>query len=100
MSRKRTVILISGRGSNMTALIAAAGDPDYPVEIVGVISDRADAAGLNIAKARGIATQVVARADHPSREAHDGAIDAALSSRWPAICGCSPPALSRNGRGA
>lgn len=80
MSRKRTAILISGRGSNMTALIAAAGDPDYPVEIVGVISDRADAAGLNIAKARGIATQVVARADHPSREAHDGAIDAALST--------------------
>jgi phosphoribosylglycinamide formyltransferase-1 len=68
--RKRTVVLISGRGSNMTALIAAASNPDYPAEIVGVISDRANAAGLGIAAARGIAT----------KEAHDGAIDAALVS--------------------
>ncbi|RWF38142.1 MAG: phosphoribosylglycinamide formyltransferase, partial [Mesorhizobium sp.] len=44
--RKRTVVLISGRGSNMTALIAAASDPAFPAEIVGVISDKADAAGL------------------------------------------------------
>ncbi|TIU82618.1 MAG: phosphoribosylglycinamide formyltransferase, partial [Mesorhizobium sp.] len=59
MSRKRTVVLISGRGSNMTALIAAAADPSYPVEIVGVISDRANAAGLGIAQSRGIATKVI-----------------------------------------
>ena len=44
--RTRTVVLISGRGSNMTALIAAASDPAFPAEIVGVISDKADAAGL------------------------------------------------------
>ncbi|WP_192364811.1 phosphoribosylglycinamide formyltransferase [Mesorhizobium mediterraneum] len=76
--RKRTVVLISGRGSNMTALIAAASNPDYPAEIVGVISDRANAAGLGIAAARGIATKVISRADYSSKEAHDGAIDAAL----------------------
>ncbi|TPN79517.1 phosphoribosylglycinamide formyltransferase [Mesorhizobium sp. CU2] len=79
MSRKRTVVLISGRGSNMTALIAAASDPDYPAEIVGVISDRANAAGLGIAQSRGVATKVIQRADHPSKDAHDAAIDAALT---------------------
>ncbi|TIL79622.1 MAG: phosphoribosylglycinamide formyltransferase [Mesorhizobium sp.] len=78
--RKRTVVLISGRGSNMTALIAAATNPGYPAEIVGVISDRANAAGLGIAAARGIATKVISRADYTSKEAHDGAIDAALAS--------------------
>ena len=78
--RKRTVVLISGRGSNMTALIAAASNPDYPAEIVGVISDRANAAGLGIAAARGIATKVISRSDYTSKEAHDGAIDAALVS--------------------
>ncbi|CAN7467274.1 phosphoribosylglycinamide formyltransferase [Mesorhizobium amorphae] len=78
MSKKRTVVLISGRGSNMTALIAAASDAAYPAEIVGVISDRANAAGLAIAQARGIPTKVIVRADYASKEAHDGAIDAAL----------------------
>ena len=79
LRRKRIAILISGRGSNMGALIAAAADPDYPAEIVGVISDKADAAGLGIAAARRVRTQVVTRADHPDRQAHDRAIDAALS---------------------
>ncbi|WP_296736346.1 phosphoribosylglycinamide formyltransferase, partial [Mesorhizobium sp.] len=74
-----TVVLISGRGSNMTALIAAAADPSYPAEIVGVISDRANAAGLGIAQSRGIATKVIQRADYPSKDAHDAAIDAALT---------------------
>ncbi|TPK93152.1 phosphoribosylglycinamide formyltransferase [Mesorhizobium sp. B2-4-12] len=78
--RKRAVVLISGRGSNMTALIAAASDPAFPAEIVGVISDKADAAGLAIAKARGIATQAISRADHGSKQAHDAAIDAALKA--------------------
>ncbi|RWF61772.1 MAG: phosphoribosylglycinamide formyltransferase [Mesorhizobium sp.] len=79
-ARKRTVVLISGRGSNMTALIAAASNLDFPAEIVGVISDRANAAGLGIAAARGIATKVISPADYTSKEAYDGAIDAALVS--------------------
>ncbi len=78
-SRKRVAILISGRGSNMSALIAAAADPDYPAEIIGVISDTPGAAGLGIAAARGVPAQVVARADHKSKQAHDEAIDAALA---------------------
>jgi len=78
MNRKRTAILISGRGSNMAALIAAAADPGYPAEIVGVISDRADAAGLGIAAAHGIPVRAVPRADHAGKDAHDAAIDKAL----------------------
>lgn len=78
MKRKRTAILISGRGSNMAALIAAAADPSYPAEIVGVISDKADAQGLGIAAARGVPVQVVARGDHAGKDAHDAAIDKAL----------------------
>jgi len=78
MTRKRTAVLISGRGSNMTALIDAAADPDYPAEIAGVVSDKADAPGLGIAIARGIPVKVVARKDFADREAHDAAIDQAF----------------------
>lgn len=80
MQRKRTVILISGRGSNMAALIDAASDPAFPAEIVGVISDKANAPGLGIAASRGVATKVVTRADYASKEAHDEAIGAALDT--------------------
>lgn len=75
---KRVVIMISGRGSNMAALVEAAREADYPAEIVGVISDKPDAAGLKAAESFGIATRVVARRDHASKEAHDIAIDAIL----------------------
>lgn len=59
MTRKRTAILISGRGSNMTALIEAARDRDYPAEIVLVVANRPDAAGLQRATEAGIATAIV-----------------------------------------
>lgn len=59
MQKKRVAILISGRGSNMAALIEAAKDKDYPAEIALVVSNRADAVGLANAKAKGIATAVV-----------------------------------------
>jgi formyltetrahydrofolate-dependent phosphoribosylglycinamide formyltransferase len=76
--RKRVVILISGRGSNMAALVNAASEPSFPAEIVGVISDKADAVGLQFAAGQGIATRVIARADFADKEKHDAAIDAAL----------------------
>jgi formyltetrahydrofolate-dependent phosphoribosylglycinamide formyltransferase len=63
----------------MAALIDAAADPAYPAEIAAVISDQADAAGLGIATARGIPAQVVAGKDHANKQAHDAALDAALS---------------------
>ena len=59
MTRKRAAVLISGRGSNMAALIEAAKAPDYPAEIALVLSNRPDAAGLKTAQTEGIATAVV-----------------------------------------
>jgi phosphoribosylglycinamide formyltransferase-1 len=59
MTRKRVAVLISGRGSNMAALIEAAKAADYPAEIALVLSNRPDAAGLATAKTNGIATAVV-----------------------------------------
>lgn len=57
--KRRVAILISGRGSNMAALIEAARAKDFPAEIAVVISNRAEAAGLERAKASGIATEVI-----------------------------------------
>ena len=59
MMKRRVAILISGRGSNMAALIDAATPADFPAEIAVVISYRADAAGVERAKASGIATELV-----------------------------------------
>ena len=59
MNRKRVAVLISGRGSNMAALIEAAKDKSYPAEIVLVLSNKADAGGLVTARDNGIATEVV-----------------------------------------
>jgi phosphoribosylglycinamide formyltransferase 1 len=59
MGRKRVAILISGRGANMAALIAAARNPDYPAEVAVVLSNRPAAGGLQRASAEGVATVVV-----------------------------------------
>ena len=95
-TRKRVAILISGRGSNMAALIEAAADPAFPAEIVGVISDQPDAPGLAFADARGIrASAIAAQPISPSKEAHDAGDrrraarrSAPRSSASPATCGC------------
>ncbi|WP_119391403.1 phosphoribosylglycinamide formyltransferase [Taklimakanibacter lacteus] len=79
MSRRRKVgILISGRGSNMQALIEAAKDPNYPAEIAVVISNRPDAKGIDFARAQGIATEIIDHKSFESRGAFDRALDAAL----------------------
>jgi phosphoribosylglycinamide formyltransferase 1 len=81
MSRKRVAILISGRGSNMSALIEAAKAQDYPAEIVLVVSNRPDAAGLDRARAAGIATAIVAHTLFgDDRAAFERAIDAELQA--------------------
>jgi phosphoribosylglycinamide formyltransferase 1 len=81
IAKKRVAILISGRGSNMVALIEAAKAQDYPAEIVLVLSNRPDAAGLERAREAGIATIVV---DHrpfgEDRAAFDHALDAQLQA--------------------
>ena len=77
--KKRVAILISGRGSNMTALIEAAKAKDYPAEIALVVSNRPDAAGLDRARSCGIPTAVI---DHTTfggdRETFEQALDREL----------------------
>ncbi|AVF05337.1 MAG: phosphoribosylglycinamide formyltransferase [Devosia indica] len=80
MTRKRVAILISGRGSNMAALIEAAKAPDYPAEIVGVLSNRAAAAGLETAAAAGIATASLAQSKFPSRDMFEDTMTQILES--------------------
>jgi len=66
MPRLRLGVLISGRGSNLQALIDACADPAYPAEIVSVISDRAEAPGLAIAAAAGISGVAIPHRDRPA----------------------------------
>jgi phosphoribosylglycinamide formyltransferase 1 len=77
-ARKRTAVLISGRGSNMKALIEAAHDPLYPAEIALVFSNVETAAGLAFAREAGISIRSFSHEGFPSREAFDMAVDAAL----------------------
>jgi phosphoribosylglycinamide formyltransferase 1 len=78
MARKATAVLISGRGSNMQALIDAAKDADFPARIVRVISNVWDAGGLKRAEAAGIATSVVDHRAFKGRAAFEAALDQAL----------------------
>jgi phosphoribosylglycinamide formyltransferase 1 len=71
-------VLISGRGSNLQALIDATADPAFPAEIALVISNRADAGGLARAEAAGIATKVIPHKEFANRQAFDAALDVAL----------------------
>ncbi|GAB4349928.1 MAG: phosphoribosylglycinamide formyltransferase [Oricola sp.] len=71
-------MLISGRGSNMEALIRAAKAPDYPADIVLVISDNPEAKGLETARNAGIPARAVSRAPYPSKRSHEKAIQDAL----------------------
>jgi phosphoribosylglycinamide formyltransferase-1 len=88
MNKTRVAVLISGRGSNMTALIEAAKAKDYPAEIVLVVSNRADAAGLARAREAAITTAVI---DHrpfgEDRQAFEHALDAELrKNRIEIVC--------------
>src|SRR5687768_8592923 len=79
MFRNRVAVLISGRGSNMASLIAAAKTPDYPAEVALVVPNRPDAAGHAHARGEGIPTEVV---DHTTygrdREAFEHALQCVL----------------------
>ncbi len=79
MTKVRAAVLISGRGSNLRSLIAAAADTDYPAEIVLVLSNNPDAPGLQLARAAGIAADAI---DHrpfgKNRPAHEAKLDARL----------------------
>lgn len=77
-ARVRTAVLISGRGSNLKSLIDACAAPDYPAEIVLVISNVEAAGGLQFARAAHIPTRVIPHKPFPTREAFDAEIDRAL----------------------
>ena len=79
-SRARTAVLISGRGSNMIALIEAARSPDFLAEIVLVLSDDPGAAGLSRARKLGVAAEAIDFRTHAGKPAFEAALDAQLAA--------------------
>jgi len=79
------VVLISGRGSNLQAIIDDAGDPECPFELRAVISNRPDAAGLERARQANIATRIVDHKSHTSRESFDAALAQAIDTCRPGL---------------
>ena len=77
--RLRVGVLISGRGSNLQALLDACAAPDFPAEIVCVLSNKADAAGLARAAQAGVSTVALSHRDFTSREAFGAAMTDALT---------------------
>lgn len=84
-STARLAVVISGRGRNLAALRAAVADHRIPAEIVGVISNRADAAGLELARSAGLPTFVIPHVDYPDRIAFDAALAGCLDALRPDI---------------
>ncbi len=80
MTRLRTAILISGRGSNMDALIAASKDPSFPADVALVLSNRPDAPGLAKAKAAGVATAAVDHKIYAGREEFERSLQLLLET--------------------
>src|SRR5512134_2629565 len=83
MALKRITVLLSGRGSNFAAIVEATRDPRFPGVVTHVISNRASAAGLVLARSLGIAASVVDHAAFASREAFDYALAAAVDAGAP-----------------
>jgi len=77
-SAHRLVVLVSGAGSNLAALLDAHADPAYGARVVGVVSDRPGAAALERARAAGVPTAVVALRDFPDRASWDRALTEAV----------------------
>jgi phosphoribosylglycinamide formyltransferase-1 len=78
MARLKVGVLISGRGSNLQALIDACAEPDYPAEIVLVLSNSTDALGIERASRAGLKTTVIPHGDFIDREGFEAALDGAL----------------------
>lgn len=83
MSKTRIAVLISGRGSNLSAILAAAAAPDYPAAVVAVIANKADASGLQLARAAGIATEVVPSQGITDRDVYDRGLQAVIDRFQP-----------------
>ena len=83
--RARVVVLISGTGTNLAALLEAHGDPAYGARVVGVVSDRPGVRGLDVAREAGVPTAVVAPADFPDRPAWDAGMAHAVDVFGPGL---------------
>ncbi len=81
----RIVILISGRGSNMQAIVQRCQEQAWPAQVVAVLADRPSATGLAFAQARGIATGVVDHKAHADRAAFDAALAQAIDAHRPTL---------------
>jgi len=82
---RNIVILISGRGSNMEAIVNAAKAEHWPARIAAIISNRDDAEGLHFAQQQGIAHHVVANRDYATREAFDAALRVLIDQYEPVL---------------
>ncbi|MCF8164106.1 MAG: phosphoribosylglycinamide formyltransferase [Sulfuritalea sp.] len=80
---KRIVILISGRGSNMQAMLKVAAAEHWPAQFAAVISNQPNAAGLDVARAAGIATAAINHRDYPDREQFDAALAELIDQHSP-----------------
>ena len=80
---KNLVVLISGRGSNMEAIVQACATEGWNARIAAVVSNRPDASGLDFARARGIATAVVDHRGHGSRESFDAELQRVIDGYAP-----------------
>ena len=80
MARLKVGVLISGRGSNLQALIDACADPAFPAEIVLVLSNKADAYGLERARQACIPAAVISHRDYPDKPGFEAAMDDALNA--------------------
>ena len=81
--KTRCVVLISGRGSNLSAILKATQSADYPATIVGVIANKAEAPGLQLARDAGIPVSVVLNGDYADRDSYDNALQAAVDAYAP-----------------
>jgi phosphoribosylglycinamide formyltransferase 1 len=81
MIKKRVGILISGRGSNMRAIVEVARDTNYPIEVVCVVSNRPGARGLEYARSQNIAAQSIDHKNYQTREEFDSAVNDYLQSQ-------------------
>ena len=87
MERLKVAVLISGRGSNLQSLIDACAAPDFPAEIVLVLSNKADAYGLTRAEQTGIPTRAISHKGYPDRDSFDAAVhDAIIAAGANFVC--------------
>jgi phosphoribosylglycinamide formyltransferase 1 len=81
----RTVVLLSGRGSNMRAIAEQASNRSLPIDLVAVVSDKTEAGGLSIARELGIATETLPPKEFADREAYDAALADLVASLNPGL---------------